>query len=196
MEKTPVYSLNGEINEYTVNKTQGKPWLLVLLSMLSRQIQCYLNNKKEKTHERVLRHLRKWMSTTVLHMAELGSMTESYNNIEESQWCTGSVKLLVAQSCPTLCNLMDYKPARLLCPWNSPSNNTGVGCLFPSPGDLPDPGMEPGSPALAGFFTTESPGKPDIWFYINVTDLYRLLYAILASSFFFFQLTLFFLIEG
>ena len=32
---------------------------------------------------------------------------------------------------------------------------------FPSPGDLPDPGMEPASPALASrFFTTEPPGKP------------------------------------
>ena len=30
-----------------------------------------------------------------------------------------------------------------------------------SPGDLPDPGIEPRSPALAGrFFSTESPGKP------------------------------------
>ena len=34
------------------------------------------------------------------------------------------------------------------------------GFPFPSPGDLPDPGMEPNSPALAGrFFTTMSPGK-------------------------------------
>ena len=32
---------------------------------------------------------------------------------------------------------------------------------FPSPGDLPNPGIEPASPALAGgLFTTESPGKP------------------------------------
>ena len=32
---------------------------------------------------------------------------------------------------------------------------------FPSPGDLPDPGTEPASPALAGgFFTTEPSGKP------------------------------------
>ena len=31
---------------------------------------------------------------------------------------------------------------------------------FPPPGDLPHPGMEPTSPALAGgFFTTEPPGK-------------------------------------
>ena len=32
---------------------------------------------------------------------------------------------------------------------------------FPFPGDLPDPEIEPTSPALAGkFFTTEPPGKP------------------------------------
>ena len=34
------------------------------------------------------------------------------------------------------------------------------GLPFPSPGDLPDPGMEPVPPALAGgFFTFEPPGK-------------------------------------
>ena len=34
------------------------------------------------------------------------------------------------------------------------------GLLFPSPGDLPDPGIKAMCPALAdGFFTTESPGK-------------------------------------
>ena len=35
------------------------------------------------------------------------------------------------------------------------------GLSVPSPGDLPDPGVEPMSPALADrFFTTEPPGKP------------------------------------
>ena len=35
------------------------------------------------------------------------------------------------------------------------------GLPFPSPGDLPNPGIESGSPTLAGrFFTTEPPGKP------------------------------------
>ena len=33
------------------------------------------------------------------------------------------------------------------------------GVLFPSPGDLPNPGIEPAYPALAGgFFITEPPG--------------------------------------
>ena len=36
------------------------------------------------------------------------------------------------------------------------------GLPFPSPGDLPDPGIEPGSPAWqAGSLLTELQGKPD-----------------------------------
>ena len=38
------------------------------------------------------------------------------------------------------------------------------GLPFPSPGDLPDPGIEPVSPVslalMSEFFTTEPPGKP------------------------------------
>ena len=40
------------------------------------------------------------------------------------------------------------------------------GLPFPPPWGLPDPGIEPTSPALAGrFFTTEPPGKPkdQVW---------------------------------
>ena len=33
------------------------------------------------------------------------------------------------QLCPTLCDPTD-KPTRLLCPWDSPGKNTGVGCHF------------------------------------------------------------------
>ena len=37
----------------------------------------------------------------------------------------------VAQSCPTLCNPMDWmEPTRLLRPWNFPGKSTGVGCHF------------------------------------------------------------------
>ena len=37
------------------------------------------------------------------------------------------------------------------------------GLPLPSPGDLPDPGIELVSPALVGrFFTTEPPGKPSV----------------------------------
>ena len=41
----------------------------------------------------------------------------------------------------------------LLCPWNSPSKNTGVGNHSLLQGDLPDPGIEPRYPSLqVGFF--------------------------------------------
>ena len=37
------------------------------------------------------------------------------------------------------------------------------GLLFPSPGDLPDPGIEPGFPTLeADTLTSEPPGKPNL----------------------------------
>ena len=40
------------------------------------------------------------------------------------------------------------------------------GLPFPSPGDLPDPGIEPSSPAspalASGIFTSEPPGKPHL----------------------------------
>ena len=42
-----------------------------------------------------------------------------------------------------------------------PGQEYWIGLPFPSPGDLPDPGIKPASPALVGkFFTTESPVKP------------------------------------
>ena len=61
------------------------------------------------------------------------------------------------------------QPTRLLCPCNSPSmqfsrQDYWSGLPFPSPGDLPSPGMEPASrvsPVLAGrFFITEAPRRP------------------------------------
>ena len=66
----------------------------------------------------------------------------------------------VAQSCRTLCNPMGYSlrgsslhgilQARVLEYW----------LPFPSPGDLPDPGIEPGSPAFQGdALTSETPAK-------------------------------------
>ena len=56
----------------------------------------------------------------------------------------------------TFCNPMDCTYS----PWNSPSQNTGVGSLFPSPGGLPNPGIEPRSPTLqVDSFPAEPPGK-------------------------------------
>ena len=67
---------------------------------------------------------------------------------------------LVAKSCPTLAiPWIVIWQASLSMGFSREEYWSGL--PFPSPGDLPDPGIEPASPALTdGFFTTESPGMP------------------------------------
>ena len=68
---------------------------------------------------------------------------------------------LVAKSCPTLETPMDYSLARLLCPWGFSRPEYWIGLPYPSPGDRPYPGIEPGSTALqADSLATELQGKP------------------------------------
>ena len=55
--------------------------------------------------------------------------------------------LLVAQSCPTLCDPMDCSPPGSSVPGNL-RQEYWSGLPFPSPGDLPKPGTEPRSSAL------------------------------------------------
>ena len=62
-------------------------------------------------------------------------------------------KVLVAQSCPTLCDPMDCNPPGFSVHRIS-QQEYWSGLPFPSPGDLPNPGIKLGSPALqADFFT-------------------------------------------
>ena len=74
-------------------------------------------------------------------------------------WFFSPVVVLVVQSCPALCNPMDCSP-----PGSSVHEFSRQeywnGLPFPSPGGLPHPGMEPGSPALqADSLPSEPPGK-------------------------------------
>ena len=67
---------------------------------------------------------------------------------------------VITQSCPTLWDPMDCRP-----PGSSvhgfPRQEYWSGLPFPSPGDLPNPGIEPRSPSLqADTLTSEPPGKP------------------------------------
>ena len=52
---------------------------------------------------------------------------------------------IISLSCLTLQPRGLY-PTRLLCLWDFPGMNTGVGLPCPSPGDVPNPGTEPVSP--------------------------------------------------
>ena len=67
---------------------------------------------------------------------------------------------LVAKSCPTLAipwTVAHQDPLSM----GFSRQEYWSGLLFPSPGDLPNPGIEPGSPALqADSLPTELPEKP------------------------------------
>ena len=55
-----------------------------------------------------------------------------------------SVKVLVSQSCPTLCDPVNWLATRFFfCPWNSPGKNTGVGCHSLLQGIFPTQGLNP-----------------------------------------------------
>ena len=71
------------------------------------------------------------------------------------------VKVLVTQSCPTLCDPLDCVVHQAPLSMEFPRQEYWSELPWPSPGDLPNPGTEPSFPAFAGgFFTTELPGKP------------------------------------
>ena len=67
----------------------------------------------------------------------------------------------MAKSCRTHFWPMDCVAYQASLSIEFPRQEYWRGLPFPSPGDIPDPGIEPTSPALAGrFFTTEPPEKP------------------------------------
>ena len=69
---------------------------------------------------------------------------------------------MVAKSCPTLATPWTVARQAPLS-MGFPRHEYWNGLPFPPLGDLPDLGIEPTSPALAGqIFTSEPPGKPAI----------------------------------
>ena len=80
---------------------------------------------------------------------------------------TKGSEVKITQSCPTLCDLMDYAVNGILqaMDWR-PFLSFGP---FLSPGGLPNPGMEPRSPALqVGSLPTELPENPKDYIIIRI----------------------------
>ena len=89
----------------------------------------------------------------------VGSVWKEREKLHHIQNFLSSYRLtlccLVSKSCLTLCDPVDCGPS------GSSAHGISQVRTFPSPGDLPNPGIKPMSPALAGgFFTTEPPGEP------------------------------------
>ena len=72
------------------------------------------------------------------------------------------MKEKVAQSCPTLCDPMDYSP------WNSPGQNTGVSSLFLLQGIFLTHGSNPGLPHCRWvLYQLSQKGSPHVEFKIS-----------------------------
>ena len=64
-------------------------------------------------------------------------------NFGFSSWSEEGEDVSVSQLCPTL-QTRGLQPSRLLCPWNSPDKNTGVGCHSLLQGIFPTQESNPG----------------------------------------------------
>ena len=73
------------------------------------------------------------------------------------------MKVLVAQLCPTLCDPWILAP-QIPLSMEFSRQEYWTGLTFPSPEDLPDPRIEPGSPALQAdfFYCLSHQGSPVI----------------------------------
>ena len=103
---------------------------------------------------------KKIRDTEGIFHAKMGTIKDRNGMKQKQNMLRSESESEVAQSCPTLCD-----------PWTVAHQaplSVGLsrqeywsGLPFPSPGDLPDPGIEPRSPTLqAGTLTSEPPGKP------------------------------------
>ena len=98
--------------------------------------------------------MMKFCSWVIVESSMVWNSTELPSVVRGRSYCC-----LVDKSYPTLCDSVDYSlQAPLSMVFSRQEYWSGL--PFPSPRDLPDPGIKPVSPVLAGgFFTTEPPGK-------------------------------------
>ena len=86
---------------------------------------------------------------------------------------------MCSQFHPALCNIMDCMPSRLLCPWDFPGKNIGMGCHSLLQGNFPNQGSNPGSPTLkTDSLLSKPPGK----LFIGIQLLYNVVLVSAAQQ--------------
>ena len=139
------------------NETYGHTWIFrEALLIINKTWK--IPNANQHVSEQTIEYPHKEMP--------LSNKKKTDQLIRNNQWLVTTIDMYcnlvceVAQSCPTLCYRMDC---------SLPGSSVhGIfrqeywsGLPFPSPGDLPNPGTEPGSPTLqADALPSEPPGNP------------------------------------
>ena len=68
--------------------------------------------------------------TDLCTQGERGEFEMYGESIMETYVIAAAAAAKLLQPCPTLCDPIDSSTRRLPCPWDSPGENTGVGCHF------------------------------------------------------------------
>ena len=115
----------------------------------------------------------------------MGSQRVGHDWATELNWC--------AQLCMTLCSPMDYIAHHAPLPMAVSRQENWNGMPFPTPGNLPNPGIEPISLAISCIsrqILYLPPGKPhfsipyicfNIWYCFSFSDLLRSVQALSSS---------------
>ena len=149
--------------------------LIIILFILFGQVGMLHFSLKEKSETRVYfymctAHLRDNVLCLFVSVVTYHLQIQNCNWWSHKwgvQYCSGHVCVYVLASklCLTLCDPIACKASLTM---GLSRQEYWSGLPFPSPGDLPNPGIEPGSPALQGdSLLSEPPGKP-----VQVMSLY------------------------
>ena len=93
------------------------------------------------------------------------------------------MNMKVTLSCLTLCDPMGYIACKAPLSMGFPIQEYWGGLPFPSLGELPDPGIKSGSPALlADSLLSELPGKPNVVLHIFNGFLYSIIFCSVQFS--------------
>ena len=93
-------------------------------------------------------------------MSQIGISLYHGNNSFQNEYEVLICYCLVAKSCSVLVTHDLYVAFQASLSTRFPKQEYCSGLPFPSPGNLPDPGIKPASPSLEGrFFSAEPPGK-------------------------------------
>ena len=88
-----------------------------------------------------------------LHTGKKFIAKEKFIIIQTYKFCKVSYHCAVLSCLVVSLQPHGLQSARLLCPWDSPGKDTGVGCHALLQGTFPDPGIKPRFCIAGGFFT-------------------------------------------
>ena len=131
---------------------------------------CFLNLRTMRENSNTKENwTKKWgfqawanWSLSLWQLRPLRTSDERYRTPHTGILFCACVSVLVTQLCPTLCNPLCSPPGSM----EFSRREYWSGLPLPSPGDLPNPGIELRSPALQDdSLPSEPPGKPGILLY-------------------------------